>query len=144
MIVAGFLLDTNVVSELVKPVPEPRVVDWITRHSPVELFLSAVTLGELVRGAVRLPDGKRRDRLRKWIDEDLLQQFAGRILPFDQEAAAVWGRIMGDGDRAGRPRSAGDMQIAAIATRFEVTVVTRNVGDLAETGVSLVNPWDRR
>lgn len=101
---SGYLLDTNVVSELVRPAPRTSVVDWIASESPRDLHIASVTLGELVRGTIRLPDGRRREALERWVLDDLRQQFEGRILPFDDEAAVIWGTIMGDGDRRGRPR----------------------------------------
>lgn len=137
----AFLLDTNVVSEMVRPLPEPRVVDWMTRQVAADLFLSATTVGELVRGVTRLDAGHRRARLEEWISELLPRQFAGRILAFDRDAAIIWGKLMGEGDRAGRPLAALDAQIAALALRRDLVLVTRNTGDFEPMKLRLLNPW---
>lgn len=137
----GFLLDTNVASELVRRRPDPGVVAWIASRDAVELHLSTITLGELIRGVERLADDERRARLARWLRDDLPRQFRGRILPFDRAAAEIWGRIMGEGDRLGRPRSVIDAQIVAIARRNDLTMVTRNAADFERLGLGLVNPW---
>lgn len=136
-----YLLDTNIISETVKLNPEPRVLDWVKQQTPAELFLAAQTIGELVRGAVKVKDKSRRERFRKWIEDDLSRQFEDRILPFDGTAARVWGRLMGEGDRKGQPRPAADAQIAAVAINRELVLVTRNVRDFANLNVELLNPW---
>ena len=109
-----------------------------------DLFLSSITLGELVRGARRLRDEVRRRRIERWVRSDLGAQFRDRVLPFDPEAAVIWGEIMGDGDRTGRVRSsvvAADAQIAAVARRHGLTLATRNVRDFAGMSVALLDPW---
>lgn len=140
---AGFLLDTNVVSEIVRKAPEPAVLGWIAERQAAELFISAATLGELVRGASRLPGERRRTALKRWIETDLRQHFEGRVLPFDELAAVIWGNLLADGDRAGRPRPVADAQIAATAIRFDAKLVTRNANDFAEFPVEIINPWLR-
>lgn len=137
----AFLLDTNVVSETVKPRPEKTVLHWIGSQIPGDLFLAAQTIGELVRGARKVRERARRDRLESWIEHDLARQFEGRILPFDASTAAVWGRLMGDGDRAGRRPSAADAQIAAAAMQHDLTLVTRNVKDFQNFDIRLLDPW---
>jgi len=137
----AFLLDTNVVSEPMRPRPEPRVLGWLTEQLPADLYLAATTIGELVRGARRVPDGGRRRRLEDWVETELAMQFAGRILPFDYGAARIWGTLMGDGDRAGRTPPPADAQIAAIALQGRLTLVTRNTKHLAPLGVEVLNPW---
>ncbi len=138
----GFLLDTNVISELVKPAPDERVLRWVAGRSALDLYLSAITIGELTRGVTRLPAGQRRDRLARWIEEDLQQQFSERILAFDQQAAVTWGKIMGEADRQGRPRAAIGAQLAATAIRHGLTVATRNTADFDGIGVQVTNPWE--
>jgi len=138
-----FLLDTNIVSETVKAKPEERVLAWLTAQRPAELFLAAQTIGELVRGARKVKEEVRRERFEQWIEQDLTEQFEGRILPFDAPAAVLWGRLMGDGDRAGRTPAAADAQIAAVAVHHDLTLVTRNTKDFEHLGVKLLNPWDR-
>jgi toxin FitB len=137
----GFLLDTNVISELMRPVPEVRVADWLKQQRPADLFLASVTLGELVRGVVRLAESPRRRRLESWVTELLPRQFAGRILAFDQETAVLWGELMGASDRVGRTRAAADAQIAATALRHSLVLVTRNVSDFEGLIAALLDPW---
>lgn len=137
----AFLLDTNVISETVKPKPDPRVIKWLEQQSPTDLFLASQTIGELVRGAVRVKEKPRRERLTKWIEDDLAEQFEDRILPFDNSAAKIWGRLMGQGDREGRRPSAADAQIAAVSIDRELVLVTRNVNDFERLEVRLLNPW---
>ncbi len=138
----SFLLDTNAVSELVRAAPDARVVEWVRHQRPEDLFLSAVTLGELVRGVTRLAPGPRWQRLERWLSEVLPRQFADRILPFDREVAVIWGELMGAADRAGRPRSAADAQIAATAIGHDLAVATRNTHDYQDMNVHLLNPWE--
>lgn len=137
-----FLLDTNIVSETVKAKPEPQVLAWLQRQSPAELFLAAQTIGELVRGAAKVKEKARRERFTKWIEEDLSQQFENRILPFDDAAARVWGKLMGGGDRKGQTPPAADAQIAAVAIDRGLILVTRNVKDFERFDVDVLNPWD--
>ena len=137
----AFLLDTNVVSETVRPRPDKTVLDWIEAQVPSDLFLAAQTIGELVRGARKVREQARRERFERWIEQDLARQFDGRVVPFDGHTATVWGRLMGDGDRAGRPPAAADAQIAAVAIHHELVLVTRNVRDFARFDIQLLNPW---
>ncbi len=137
----AWLLDTNVISETTKPRPNRSVIDWIEARAASELFLSSQTLGELVRGARKHKDSKRRNQLELWIAQDLSQQFEGRILVFDGPAAVVWGQLMGDGDRNGRTPSAADAQIAALAIRHQMILVTRNEKDFSRFDLELLNPW---
>ena len=140
----AFLLDTNVISETVRPRPDKTVLDWIESQIPSDLFLAAQTLGELVRGARRVREQARREQFERWIEQDLARQFDGRILPFDASTATVWGRLMGDGDRAGRRPSAADAQIAAAAIQHDLTLVTRNVKDFRSFDIRLLDPWQNR
>jgi predicted nucleic acid-binding protein len=136
-----FLLDTNVVSETVKRRPDEHVLAWLGTQSPKDLFLPSMAIGELIRGARRLNEPERRRRYETWIENDLVTQFEGRILPFDHNAARIWGEMMGDGDRAGRPRPAADVHIAAIASLHRLIVVTRNTRDFTSLNVPLFDPW---
>lgn len=137
-----FLLDTNVVSETVKAKPEPRVLEWLKGQTPAELFLASQTIGELVRGARKVKEKARRERFETWIEDDLCLQFENRILAFDDAAARVWGRLMGDGDREGRTPPAADTQIAAVAIDRKLVLVTRNVQDFQQFDLDVLNPWD--
>jgi len=124
-----------------RPQQDATVSDWIRRRSPLELFLAAITLGEIVRGVARLPSGPRRSRLKPWASELLPRQFAGRILAFDQAAAVIWGELTGQADRAGRPRAAADAQITATALRHDLALVTRNTADFEGMIPALLNRW---
>lgn len=138
----AFLLDTNVVSETVKRRPSESVLIWLSGQAAADLFLSAITIGELLRGAQRLNEPERRQRYESWIEDDLVNQFEGRILAFDHHAARIWGEMMGDGDRTGRPPPAIDAQIAAIAYLHKLTLVTRNTKDFHSLDVRLFDPWE--
>lgn len=137
----AFLLDANIISETVRPRPEKTVLDWLKAQAPTDLFLASQTIGELVRGARKVKEQARRARFERWIEQDLARQFEGRVLPFDGHAAAVWGHLMGDGDRAGRPPAAADAQIASVAIRHEMTLVTRNTKNFMHFDIQLLNPW---
>ena len=136
-----YLIDTNVLSETLKPRPEPKVTAWLAEQNPEDLFLSSISLGELARGASRVKEPTKRERLMRWVEDDLVSQFQDRILPFDQDAAILWGKIMGDGDSTGRQKPMADAQIAAVAKRHGLTLVTRNTKDFRNMDVMLVNPW---
>ena len=136
-----FLIDTNVISETLKSRPSARVIDWLGDQRPNDLFLASVSLGELVRGARQAKDKTKRERFERWIDYELAAQFDGRILPFDREAAVIWGEIMGDGDRLGRPKPMADAQIAAVARRHNLIVATRNARDFTDMDVAILDPW---
>lgn len=103
----GFLLDTNVIGETVGPRPHAGVLSWFASERVVDMFLASITLGELVRDACRLKDEDRRHAREQWISRDLAQQFVGRILPFDREAAVLWGRIIGGERSSGAPKGRG-------------------------------------
>ena len=141
---SAFLLDTNVVSEFAKPerARDERVLIWMARQVIADLYLSAITLSELVRGVVRMPEGRRRRVLHRWVDEELPYEFQGRILPFEDATAVVWGELMGQGDRRGRRPPAIDAQIAATAICHGLVVATRNIIDFRALNVAVVNPWD--
>lgn len=136
-----YLVDTNVLSETLKPRPEPKVTAWFAGQNPEDLFLSSISLGELARGASRVEEPAKRDLLMRWVEDDLVSQFQDRILPFDQDAAILWGKIMGNGDSAGRQKPMADAQIAAVAKRHGLTLATRNTKDFKDMDINLVNPW---
>ena len=140
---AGSLLDTNVISELVRPRPDDDAMEWLASQLADDLHLSAMICGELVRGARRLAADRKRRLYERWIDRDLVRQFEGRVLAFDREAAAIWGAIMDDGDRLVRPNSHADAQIAATARRHGLSLVTRNTNDFEGMNVALLSPRER-
>ncbi|MCP9624027.1 type II toxin-antitoxin system VapC family toxin [Nocardia otitidiscaviarum] len=139
----NFLLDTNAVSEWVKPQPNRGLADWFDSIDEDRTFLSVVTLGELRRGVDRLPDGKRRERLSAWLTEEVPDRFAGRLLPIDEVVALAWGRLRARVDVLGRCVDPVDGLIAATAESHGLTIVTRNVRDFEVTGVPIVDPWTR-
>lgn len=136
-----FLLDTNLVSEWVKPQPNPGVVSWLAGVDEDRVFLSVVTLAELRSGVERLVAGARRDRLEHWLVEELPARFEHRIIPIDAAIADFWGRIIQRGRAAGRPVAAMDGFIAATAAQHSLTLVTHNISDFDPLGLSLLDPW---
>ena len=135
-----YLLDTNIISNLVKPRPSEPLGTWMSAQRDEDLFIASLTLGELWRGILQTPRGRKRDLLDAWFSspEGPPALFAGRVLPFDEEAGLIWGRLMAEGRAAGRPRSGLDMMIAAIADANECVVVTDNERDFS--GVRILNP----
>ena len=135
------LLDTNVVSEIMKAAPEPSVLSWIDGTPGAALFVSAITQAELLYGIALLPAGKRRDALAHAAGAAFASYFRGRILPFDSDAAEAFADIAAGRRQAGRPIAQADAQIAAIAKSRGAFLATRNVPDFAGCGVEVVNPW---
>ena len=135
------LLDTNVVSELIRKSPAPTVATWVSDHPLDNLFFSAVGEAELRYGAAILPSGRRRDRLFLQIEAMLHDAFESRVLPFDSDAARAYGNIAALRRSAGRPVGVADCQIAAIAASRGMAVVTRNVRDFSDMGIPIVDPW---
>lgn len=138
---AGILLDTNVISEVVAPRPSEAVVGWLGRQDPHALFLSAITVGELLEGVFKRTPGRRADELLRWVGDDLTRQFEGRIVALDDRSARCWGRLLGEARRRGRPLPAIDAQIAAMALVRGLSVATRDSAGFAGTGVEIVDPW---
>ncbi len=138
---SGFLLDTNVISELIKPKASPKVTTWIDTTDEELLFLSVLTLGEIRKGVVLLPRSARRTALEAWLSKDLPLRFSGRILNIDPEVADRWGHLSGLTCSRGANVAVIDGLLAASAIQHNLTLVTRNTKDVAATGVSLFNPW---
>lgn len=138
---SGFLLDTNIISELVKPRPEPKVTRWIDETDESLLFLSVLTLGEIRKGIASLKDASRRVSLETWLDHDLALRFMSRILFIDQAVADRWGRIAAAALAANAPLPVIDGLLAATAIQHNLTLVTRNTTDVAATAVAVFNPW---
>jgi len=137
----GFLLDTNIPSELMRPRPEPKVEAWVAAQDMTALFLSVVSIGELESGFTTMQDAARRARLKTSLERHLALLFPGRVLPVTQAIAARWGRLDGIRQLAGRPLSAPDGMIAATALEHGLTVVTRNTKHFEDLGAVLINPW---
>jgi toxin FitB len=135
------VLDTNVLSEPLKPAPHPAVVDWLDAQAPETLYLTAVSLAELLAGVQALPTGKRRDALKNAIAERVLPLFAGRVLAFDQEAAEAFALVHAGALKAGNTISFADCAIAAIATVNGCMVATRNGREFKGTAVPIIDPW---
>lgn len=135
------VLDTNVVSELMRPAPAPEVEAWVSRRAAATLFFSAVGEAELRYGVAIMPAGRRRSAVEAAIETMLREDFAGRVLPFDSDAARGYAAIAADRRAAGHPIALADAQIAAIARSRSMAVATRNTGDYTDVGVDLLDPW---
>ena len=138
----GYLLDTNIPSELVRPQPSPCVVNWLDAQENESLFISVVTLGEIKKGITLLPAGKRRRFLEGWYIDELLPWFEGRIFPVSAQVAERWGELDGLRQLEGNPLNTADGMIAATAFEHGLTLVTRNINDCVGLGVSMINPWE--
>ncbi|KGE05168.1 type II toxin-antitoxin system VapC family toxin [Pseudohaliea rubra] len=135
------LIDTNVISDLMRPDPAPAVLAWFGAHKASALYLSAVGEGELRRGAVILPPGRRRRQLLDAIDAMIAEDFAGRVVPFDSAAAAAFAEVFAARQKAGRPISFPDCQIAATARAHGAALATRNVTNFEGCGIPVIDPW---
>jgi predicted nucleic acid-binding protein len=138
--VTRYLLDTNIISNVTKPLPSQALLEWLTDQADDTLFISALSLAEICRGILEKPSGKKRRELDDWFSgpEGPQALFRGRVLAFDEKAALVWGRLMSEGTAAGRPRNALDMVVAAIAEANDCVLVTDNERHFA--GANLLNP----
>ena len=136
-----FLLDTNVVSEWTKPKPNPNLTAWLASVDEDRTFLSVITIAEIKFGIERLKPGKRRFDLESWLQGDLAARFEGRLLPVTAPVAEAWGKITAARAASGRCIPIMDGFIAATATVFELTLVTRNTADFENTPAPLLNPW---
>ncbi len=135
------VLDTNVVSELMHPSPNGRVVAWVTQQAAPHLYLSTISEAELWYGVEVLPTGQRRERLRTEIQEMLREEFAGRILPFDRGAAQAYSVIAAARRTTGHGINHADCQIAAIARSVGAAIATRDVNHFQDCGIDVINPW---
>lgn len=136
------VLDTNVVSELMKPAPAKKVIDWVSSKAATSLYITSITQAEILHGILLLPAGKRRKAIELAAEEMFEEDFGGRILPFGSDAAFQYAEIAADRRKRGRPISHFDAQIAAISRASSATVGTRNVADFMHCGIEVVNPWD--
>jgi predicted nucleic acid-binding protein len=140
--VTGFLLDTNIISELIKPRPERRVVEWIEATDESLLYVSVLTLGEIRKGIAALGEASRRVALETWLEHDLALRFSGRILPIDAGVADRWGRICGSAAAKKSPIPVIDALLAATALHHDLTLVTRDTSHAEVSGASVFNPWE--
>jgi toxin FitB len=136
------VLDTNVVSELMRQTPAPGVARWVDTFPAADVFVTAVTAAELLYGVARLPEGRRKQELFIKVDGLLAEDFRDQVLPFDGPAAAHYAEIVASRESAGRPINMADAQTAAICRLWTADLATRNVDDFVNTGVHVVNPWD--
>jgi len=134
----SYLLDTNIISETVRRSPNKRVIEWLDRVPGEALFVSVLTLGEVRKGIEALPDKKRREKLRLWLEHELPAWFEGRVLPVDLAVADRWGRLLAE---VGRSVPTIDSLLAATALHHELRLVTRNAGDFDYPGLEVVNPF---
>lgn len=134
----SYLLDTNVISELVRPKQAKFVLDWFENIPSEALHISVLTLGEIRKGVEQMPDGMRREKLRLWLEHDLTDWFGDRVLPVDTLVADRWGRLLA---LVGRPVPSMDSLLAATALHHELRLVTRNEKDFDYPGLEVINPW---
>ena len=140
---SGFLLDTNVISELVKPRPDTNVTAWIENTDESLLYLSVLTFGEIRRGIAALPQSRRRVSLEAWVDKDLRLRFEGRVLDVDQEVADRWGLLTATARNSGIVLPVIDGLLAATALEHNLTLVTRDTGQIPTMGIAVFNPWEK-
>jgi predicted nucleic acid-binding protein len=139
-----YLLDTNVISEVMKHVPNPQVIGWLSQVEEDELFLSVVSIAEIERGIALMKDGPRRSRLESWAANELPLRFDRRVLAVDLAIARLWGQLTAEAGKRGQPLEAMDGALAATAVLFNLTLVTRNTRDFHGLGVRLLDPWESR
>ena len=137
----NYILDTNVISELVKQKPNSKVVVWLESIVPDDFYLSVITLGEIKKGVEKLPASKRKNTLDSWFKDELLVRFHNRILPLDLPVLLTWGELTARLEKMGNSLPAIDSLLAPTALQSEFTLVTRNTGDFQFSGISLFDPW---
>jgi tRNA(fMet)-specific endonuclease VapC len=136
-----YLLDTNVISELVAKEPSNKVIDWLDNTDDSLIYLSVITIGEIKKGIERLPESQCKTALRDWLNDELLLRFQGHILPLDTAVMLTWGDLTAKLEQKGRKLPAMDSLVAAIALQGQFVLVTRNEADFADTGLTVFNPW---
>ncbi len=136
------ILDTNVISELMREEPHPKVKEWISTQKPIHLGLNVITIAEIQRGLARLPKGKRRSMLETNFTNFVTEAFGGRIFSFDEDVAYIYGDIAAKREKEGFNTDAVDLMIAAIAKSQNAGIATRNTKDFEGCGIKIVNPWD--
>ena len=138
------VLDTNVISELMRPTPSPAVMDWVDQQPTADLHLTSVTVAELLYGIARLPLGSRRSKLADHVETMITTDFRRRVLPFDLTAAPHYADIAATRTATGRPISAPDAQIAATCRSHNAALATRNTKDFDKTGITIIDPWNHK
>lgn len=137
----NYLVDTCVISELIKSSPSKSVIDWINCIDESNLYLSVITLGEIQKGVVKLPDGHKKIKLQNWIDNDLSYRFKGRIISIDLSISIMWGIILSKAEKIGKKLPAIDTLISATAIDKNMILVTRNTKDMIESGAKILDPF---
>ena len=138
----NYLLDTCVLSEFTRRQPDARVVAWLDAMNEEQLFISAVTIGEVQRGIQRLPESRRKTELAVWMNNGLMARFAGRIVSIDAATMYLWGSLVARLEAAGQPIGVMDSLILASAVQNNLIIVTRNTADFSPSGAQVINPWD--
>ncbi len=137
----SYLLDTNVVSESERPTPNPSVITWLAARDESNVYLSALTIGEIRRGIEMLDSGKKKTQLRNWVDS-IRATFAGRILPITESTFAAWGTMFASFEKKGMKRPIFDSLLEATALEHDLILVTRNVRNFQQSSVTILNPWE--
>ncbi|HCL00102.1 MAG TPA: VapC toxin family PIN domain ribonuclease [Candidatus Marinimicrobia bacterium] len=138
----NYLLDTCVISELIKPRPSQKVVTWIDSIEEDKLYISVITIGEFEKGISKLPASSKKDRISDWLNEDLLIRFKGRILDLDVNTLIKWGQIVAKLENQGRKKPVVDSLITATVLQHDLCLVTRNIQDFQNCGIKILNPWE--
>jgi tRNA(fMet)-specific endonuclease VapC len=137
------LLDTCVISELVSKQPNSKVVEFVDSLDPEDVYLSVITIGEIVKGIEKLSKSRRKADLQAWLKDDLLVRFEGNVIALDTDVLIEWGTLTARLESAGKPMPAMDSLIAATALAKKMTLVTRNVSDFEDANVEIMNPWEQ-
>lgn len=137
----NYLLDTCVLSELIKPKPNLNVVKWISGIDERYLYISVLTIGEIHKGIEKLPESKKKDSLHKWVDFDLKERFNNKIFNIDIHVATTWGKVQAQSELTGQTLPTIDGLIACTGITHDLTIATRNIKDMKPSGVALINPW---
>ena len=137
----NYVLDTNVISELIARQPNQKIVDWIDSLDPETVYLSAITIGEIRRGIEKVAPSRRKDELTLWLTSDLLLRFADKIIDITTNVMLVWGEVTGRLEQEGKTMPAIDSLIAASVLEGKFTLVTRNEDDFQHAGIAVINPW---
>ncbi len=135
------VLDTNVLSEMIRPVPEPCVVSWLRAQARASMFTTAISRGEMLHGVLLLANGQRRQHLHQAVSSIFADDMAGRVLPYDSDAADAFAAITSARRAVGRPISQSDAMIAGIVHSHRATLATRNLRDFEDCGITLIDPW---
>jgi tRNA(fMet)-specific endonuclease VapC len=138
-----YLLDTCVISELVAKSPDPNVIAFVDSLEPDDVFLSVITIGEIVKGIEKLSSSKRKHNLHTWLQEELLVRFDGKIFSLDTHVLMEWGKLSARTEIEGKPMPALDSLIAATVLTYNLALITRNVSDFEAAGIEIINPWSK-